>query len=111
MTYAEFSANKSARLQLQKLLNDPVMAAVLDMMRDANLPKVLMQLPGAPAGMDPIHAIAISATHRAGFQHAITLLRNLPAMDPVADRQIPTQPWEYVTPPDAPKSKRRKSTT
>jgi hypothetical protein len=110
MTYAEFSANKSARLELQKMLNSPIMSAVLDMLRDANLPKVLMQLPGAPAGMDPIHAIAISATHRAGFQHCISLLRQLPAMEPPADRQLHSAPWEYVAPPEtATKKGRRKS--
>lgn len=109
MTYAEFSQNKSARLKLQTLLQDPVMSAVLDMLRDANLPKVLMQLPGAPPGMDPIHAIAISATHRAGFQHAITLLRTLPSMEPAADRQTTSQPWEWVAPAETPAKKRRKA--
>lgn len=112
MTYTEFSQNKAARQHLQKLLQDPVLSQVLDMLRDANLPKVIMQIPGAPADLDPIQAIAISATSRAGFQHAISLLRSLPAMEPAADLQrLAQQPWEWTANEEPAKTpKRRKQT-
>lgn len=110
MTFLQFSQNKAAREHLQKMLNDPVMKSVLEMLRDANLPKVLMQLPGAPEGMDPLHAIAISSTHRSGFQHALTLLQRLPSMDPPSDGALPSQAWEWTaTAEKATKTKRRKT--
>jgi hypothetical protein len=109
MTFAEFTANKPARQTLQKLLSDPVMKAVLEMLQEANLPKVLLQLPGAPPNMDPIQAIAISATHRAGFQHALSLLKKLPTMDAPAERQETAQPWEWTTQPEEGKSKAKRA--
>lgn len=100
MTFAEFSQNKAARSELQSLLNKPVLKAVLEMLQEANLPKVIMQIPGAPANMDPMTAIAISATHRGGFQHAISLLKKLPTMEAPVERQFPNQPWEWTAQPE-----------
>lgn len=107
MTLPEFAANKDARLHLAKLLEDPVMKAVLEMMKDANLPQMVLQLPNAPPSMDPIMAIALSASLRAGFQNALSLLKKLPSMDAVADRQaLHTLPWEWTAQPDTPKPNR-----
>ncbi len=106
MTLPEFAANKEARIHLAKLLEDPVLKAVLEMMKDANLPQVVLQLPGAPPSMDPIMAIALSASLRAGFQNALSLLKKLPFMDAVADRQMHTLPWEWTAQPEETKPKR-----
>ena len=96
MTFQELAANDSARSHLQKLLTDPLMASVLDMLRDANLPKVVTALPDAPPTMDPMHAIALSTAQRAGFQTCLYLLRNLPFHTGKPEAPVITDPWTWT---------------
>lgn len=96
MTFQELAANDSARSHLQKLLTDPLMSATLDMLRDANLPKLVTILPEAPPNMDPMHAIALSAAQRSGFQTCLYLLRNLPFHTGRPDAPVITDPWTWT---------------
>jgi len=106
MTFAEFAANKSAREHLGKLLNDPVLREVLAMMQEANLPTFKLKIPGAPDNMDPMMAIALSSTLRAGFQQAILSLKKLPYMDTEGQLQIQSSgAWEWTAQPEQQKSK------
>jgi hypothetical protein len=112
MTFQELAANDAARAHLSKLLGDPVLSGVLDMLRDANLPKVVTTLPEAPPNMDPMHAIALSTAQRAGFQTCLYLLRSLPFHTGKPDAPVITSPWEWTARdnqlPAAPATKRRK---
>lgn len=113
MTLKDLATNDSAKAELSRLLNTPVMAHALDMLRDANLPKVILKLPDAPEHMDPMHALALSAAQRAGFQSAITLLRNLPRITNPESVTGPGQAWEWLAPAEPvsqPKASRRRKT-
>lgn len=96
MTFQELAANDAARAHLNKLLADPVLSGVLDMLRDANLPKLVTTLPEAPPNMDPMHAIALSAAQRAGFQTCLYFLRSLPFHTGKAEAPVITNPWEWT---------------
>lgn len=113
MTLTEFAANTTARQHLAKLLNDPVLKGVLEMLQEANLPTFKLQIPGSPPNMDPLHAIALSSTLRAGFQQAIKMLKLLPSMDPnsIAPVQEMLPGWQWTAQPEEgkPKAKRARS--
>lgn len=116
MTLSDLANNVHAKTELKTLLDNPVMVAVLDMLRDANLPKLVLKIPDAPPSMDPMQAFALSAAQRAGFQSCLSLLRNLPAMtNPAAVSPLGT-PWEYLAQPqsapvDSPSKGRKRSQT
>lgn len=110
MTFAEFAANEQARQELAQLLNKPVLKAVLEMMQEANLPTFMLQIPGTPPNMDPLTAIALSSTLRAGFQQCIRSLKKLPYLNTAGELQIQSSgAWEWTAQPEKPTTKKRRT--
>lgn len=99
MNLVEWSNNEQLKSQLETALSNPALQIALDLIRDENMPSlVVSQIPG----MTLADSIVADTAKKAGSQEMITKLRRLPFIKPIVKggpASILGEAYEYLGDP------------